>query len=168
MLPSCCQTSDPGAGFDLELLHAVIDAALVLVDVGPGVPGRTHGRDVAIGGFGDPTRSSRIQTHEHLAAHQHKRSAKETEGASLTCSAPPLSIRRLPGKAASAWPPQSIPPTTPVRSPYPIEPHTKRYTPGRCIPACFAAERQLFATSAPCTSTPQLSQCGQPAPPSRC
>jgi len=51
---------------ELELLHAVVDAALVLVDVGPSVPGRAHRGHVARGGRGDPARSS-IKTHEHPA-----------------------------------------------------------------------------------------------------
>ena len=43
-----------------ELLHAIVNTALVLIDVGPRVPGRTKGGDVALGRLRDA-----VEPHEH-------------------------------------------------------------------------------------------------------
>jgi hypothetical protein len=62
----CMLQEQSGADPHRELLHAVVDAPLVLVDVGPGVARGTKRGDIARRGLGDP--ASSIQTHEHPAA----------------------------------------------------------------------------------------------------
>ena len=53
-----------------ELLHAVVDAALVLVDVGPSVTGGAKGGDIAPGGLRDALEPHE-QTHGCLPVNTH-------------------------------------------------------------------------------------------------
>ena len=53
-----------------KLLHAVVDAALVLVDVGPSVTGGAKGGDIALGGLRDALEPHE-QTHGCLPVRTH-------------------------------------------------------------------------------------------------
>ena len=68
VLRSCFLTrcsSSTRAATHPELLHAVVDTALVLVDVGPGVAGGAKGGNIALRGLGDA-----VELHEQTHGEQ--------------------------------------------------------------------------------------------------